>query len=1173
MDQGHYLELNVRIINSRGTEYTALLARILNLIEALENEPDEEKAETDESFRRELSRMTDQTTILCNNLVILKMVSRLLVDLEKDVSALEECKAEEPDKDYSACYKTADKTVDQIRQNLKDSSIAMDQLVYQQSDLLARRLLKLKTETKVDLKPPTIIHAGYKKDFDIPKVNIPKFKGGMENWLPFWTRYKPAVEDNPDLKDPVRMAILIDLVTDPGLNEFLTASNDGAEGRYREAIETLKQRFDKPRELHQEYCRRLAELPPIQNSPDQLNRTAYTVSNTVAGLRRSGQDTIDSIATSLVVSILPKDLRTEWETKTESELGVPKIDQWVAFIRKKATISSQRQKVELQPASIAANKTYKEKRINKSYIKPEPKVYHNSGEPAGGQGQATPSGRSKKARNNSYTPRAGCVLCSELHFLFQCRVFQDMTVQQRKQHVQTASLCVNCLRTGHKASECQSTYRCRICKGTHNTLLHTDGAGATPPATVNHVLHVTDEGPQPQTQQHKMMMTSLVLVTGPTGEQMTVRAMLDSGAETSILSKKIMDNLKLKPVDWVNVSGIESALQTPSRPKVNITVSSLQGDWSKAINPVVLPKVTINLPRHDLASLKELPHLQNLTMADPHFYQTRKVDLILDTDVFDEVLLPKKIAGPPGTPSAWSTSLGWGVMGRYTINQSMSVHTTTVSPSRESGDIRLDKVMEHFWLIEEGPKGASILSPQETAVQQHFLATHYFSPPVGRYVVTLPKRVTNLQLGESYDVARRRFLNNETSLLKKGKWATFQEVVQEYLTLGHAQLVTDSEKCTPVALTYTLPMHAVYKATSSSTKVRVVFDASCPTTSGLSLNDTLAVGPTLHPNLDQILVKFRSYRVAISSDIGKMYREILLSQADRQLHRFVWREHPGQPLALYCMNRVTFGVRSSPYVAVRALQQAAVDFGEPGSVEQWHLCNSFYVDDFLAGADDETSAAALCQSLRDLLSKAGFELKKWRSSSTRLLQSIPSDLQEVLPQQEMVDHHAYSYPKTLGIAWDSRKDEMAAQVQLPEPYTSTKRGIVSDTARSYDLLGWLSTFILSMKVLFQQLWKQKLGWDTPLEGELANKHQEWRSQLHILKSVTVPRCYFSPGTTVTTQLHGFSDASEKAYAAVIYIRATYQDNSVSSRLVIAKTKVAPLCGASLVLMTNVTALC
>ena len=163
-----------------------------------------------------------------------------------------------------------------------------------------------------------------------------------------------------------------------------------------------------------------------------------------------------------------------------------------------------------------------------------------------------------------------------------------------------------------------------------------------------------------------------------------------------------------------------------------------------------------------------------------------------------------------------------------------------------------------------------------------------------------------------------------------------------------------------------------------------------------------------------------------------------------------------------------------------------------------------------------------------------------------------------MPQQELVDHHSASYPKTLGIVWDSRKDVMAAQVQLPESYVSTKRGIVSDTARSFDVLGWLAPFILNMKVLFQQLWKKKIGWDEALDEELTARHTEWREQLPLLKTMTLPRCYFAAGTTTSTQLHGFSDASELAFAAVVYLRATYQDGSVSCRLVVAKTRVAPL---------------
>ena len=425
-------------------------------------------------------------------------------------------------------------------------------------------------------------------------------------------------------------------------------------------------------------------------------------------------------------------------------------------------------------------------------------------------------------------------------------------------------------------------------------------------------------------------------------------------------------------------------------------------------------------------------------------------------------------------------------------------------------------------------------------------------------MVTLPKRQTTLQLGESRKSALNRFIKNEQSLLRKGNWAQFQSVVQEYLSLGHAQLITPQELCTPVQQSYYLPMHGVFKFSSTSTKLRVVFDASSKTSTEVSLNDILEAGPTLHPNLDQILIRFRSYKVALSADIGKMYREVNLSQPDRQLHRFLWREQPDQPIKDYCMNRVTFGVTSSLYVAVRTLQQTAKDFSPPGSVASWHVCQSFYVDDLLAGAETVAEALELFKELRELFLKGRFKLKKWRSSSAEVLQAIPSELQELLPQQDLVDSHTAAYPKTLGISWDSRQDVMAVQVQLPETYASTKRGIVSDTARSFDVLGWLAPFILNMKVLFQQLWKQKVGWDQVPGEEIVSRHREWREQLPLLRAVTVPRCYFAAGKTTSIQLHGFSDASEHAFAAVVYLRATYEDGSVSCRLVVAKTRVAPL---------------
>ena len=200
----------------------------------------------------------------------------------------------------------------------------------------------------------------------------------------------------------------------------------------------------------------------------------------------------------------------------------------------------------------------------------------------------------------------------------------------------------------------------------------------------------------------------------------------------------------------------------------------------------------------------------------------------------------------------------------------------------------------------------------------------------------------------------------------------------------------------------------------------------------------------------------------------------------------------------------------------------------------------------------------LFHQLRQVLLKGGFELKKWRSSSPKVLAQIPTELQEVVPQQDMIDSHSACYPKTLGITWNSRLDSMAAQVQLPKHYVSTKRGVISDTARSFDILGWLAPFILRMKILFQTIWKEKIDWDTPLGVEFAEQHIQWRKELPILRDITLPRCYFSVAQKSSVELHGFADASTQAYAAVVYVRAVYPDGTVSSELVVAKTKVAPL---------------
>ena len=318
----------------------------------------------------------------------------------------------------------------------------------------------------------------------------------------------------------------------------------------------------------------------------------------------------------------------------------------------------------------------------------------------------------------------------------------------------------------------------------------------------------------------------------------------------------------------------------------------------------------------------------------------------------------------------------------------------------------------------------------------------------------------------------------------------------------------------------------------------------------------MTVCPTIQPTLDQTLLRFRTYPVAISGDISKMYQEVMLSPGDRSLHRFIWREDVTQPWKDYQMLRVTFGVAASPYLAVKTLQQASRDFGSSLPKASYHIEHSFY---FFGGAATPKEAITLQADIRSILCKAGFQLKKWRSSSKQVLCSIPDDLLEPLPTQDLVDLHSASYPKALGLAWDSRKDTMATHVELPATYSSTKRGVVSDVARTFDVLGWLSPTILPMKLLYRQLWQLRMDWDEEVPEALQQQHKQWRDELHLLAEVRQPRYYFQhKKTPQSISLHGFCDASQEAYAATIYIRATYTSGPPTFNLVISKTRVAPL---------------
>ncbi|XP_025406730.1 uncharacterized protein LOC112680757 [Sipha flava] len=256
------------------------------------------------------------------------------------------------------------------------------------------------------------------------------------------------------------------------------------------------------------------------------------------------------------------------------------------------------------------------------------------------------------------------------------------------------------------------------------------------------------------------------------------------------------------------------------------------------------------------------------------------------------------------------------------------------------------------WLNESMPRQSK--AEDEVRCENHFKMTHQRQND-GRFIVSLPFRDDTDQLGRSMELALNRFLS------LKRKFQRFPEFhneycafINDYLALGHMSPIID-----PVLNTgeyYYLPHHAVFKSSSTTTKLRVVFDASMKTSTNLSLNDVLLRGPVIQPDLFDIVLRFRLHVVVITADVAKMYRQVLVKESDREYQRILWRDSPDKPMGHFRLNTVTYGTVPASFLATRVLKELAIANVSQDPKASNSIMKDFYMDDYISGANDVKEA-------------------------------------------------------------------------------------------------------------------------------------------------------------------------------------------------------------------------
>ncbi|XP_075157630.1 uncharacterized protein LOC142230897 [Haematobia irritans] len=257
----------------------------------------------------------------------------------------------------------------------------------------------------------------------------------------------------------------------------------------------------------------------------------------------------------------------------------------------------------------------------------------------------------------------------------------------------------------------------------------------------------------------------------------------------------------------------------------------------------------------------------------------------------------------------------------------------------------------------------------------------------------------------------------------------------------------------------------------------------------------------------------KTSRFVFTTDIEKMYRQILVDERDRNLQLILWRDNPGEPVRHFQLNTVTYGTSSAPYLATRCLQRLATIRMDKYPLGATILRQDFYVDDGMSGSDSLVTAKEMQSQLTSLLKEAGFKLRKWCENHRQLLQDIPQDDQEV-----NLDFGNASI-KVLGLIWSPASDQFCLRANLQPVSVITKRSVISDVARIYDPLGIAGPVVVAAKIFIQQLWEDQISWDDELPEDRTTKWHAFRKALNMLDNTHIPRHVFDGQTAQHIQMH------------------------------------------------------
>lgn len=983
----------------------------------------------------------------------------------------------------------------------------------------------------------------------LPQIQLPTFKGSYEEWQTFHDMFVSLIHSNTSLNPVQKLHYLKSCLS--GDPERLLMNLATTESNYEEAWNQLTKRYNNKRYNVNEVMKRLfAQKSLTGESSTQIKHLLDNTAACLKALNNLGTETKswDTIINYLVVSKLDSETRKAWEldtNKNESD-SLPTWNDLVSFLETRFRTLEM----------LEENKPTTSKQISKK------NTFHCKVEEEEEEKEV-------EKKDNTNNNKVTCVMCTNEHLLFQCEQFQKQSIDKRVEFVQSNRLCFNCFATNHNVKSCYRATCCRKCGRRHHTLLHFERTiqGPSPIENAKSDNPVAETSTKPESerkivthfikenQNEVLLATALINVKSTNGYARVVRALIDQGSEASFVTEDTVQSLGLKRIP---VSGLVSGVgdgEMKIKHMVLFNLESIQNPkFSVQVQAYVLHTLTSFLPTSKIF-IKDWSEIEEKPLADPKYGAPGRIDVILGVEIYSEIILEGLLKHPENTgPIAQNTQLGWVLSGPVDKQSSSSRQKIVNLHIR----VKEDELLQQFWEIEREPDAIKKKMTREEIKCEEIYEKTTVREENGRYKVRLPfKEFDTLPClnNQSERIALHRFNLLEKKLQKNDTLKEeYKKVIDDYIDQTHMEQIKQREDINKNNTVY-LPHHAVVKQDRETTKVRIVYDASCKGVNNISLNDTLLVGPKLQDDLRHILMRWRCHPYCIVADLAQMYRQILVHEDDTDFQRILWRADMNQPIQHFRLLRLTFGTACAPYLAVKSLQQVAKDERSNYPMASEITLRDYYMDDLLTGCETEAEAIQIFDQMNGLMNSGGFSLQKWCTNSEALIKYIKEENQK--GDQKLV-FKSDDVMKVLGICWNKNTDNFEYNYKITETNEPiTKRRVLSDIARLYDPMGWIAPVIIVAKIFMQKLWKSNLSWDETLTEDLLKEWLNFRDSLSQVQNILLPR-WLNTKKGNLCELHAFADASNVAYAATVYLKVQDEDKNVHVHLISSKTKVAPI---------------